>query len=153
MADCSSNAHSSGAQASTADDATLLRDRVTRALTEFVQTDYAGTVCRYCNVNPAAIGQIGCIFESVKIIEDAKLDVKLHGPVEHKADQILNKLAAHLRATVPQLKRLQYEICGGWGTNDANVAAASSTSSTSRPRRHARRVSEQRCAYVGTRVA
>lgn len=95
---------------------TELHDGVTRALAQFVQSDYAHQLCRYCHVNPADYGTIGCIFTSVRLLDDAKLDVKLTMPVEHKSTQLLDRLATHLSTTVPGLSCLQYEIGGGWGT-------------------------------------
>ena len=45
-----------------------------------------------------------------------KLEVKLTPAFAQKSVQLLDRLAEHLRATVPHIvERLEYSINGGWG--------------------------------------
>ena len=94
----------------------LLDEPVALALAEFVRSDYARSLCQYCNVNPSDHGRIEGVFESVWLLDGGKLDVKLRTPVQHRSEQLLGRLAAHLRARAPHIKQMQYSIGGGWGT-------------------------------------
>ena len=88
---------------------------VVAALWEFVRSDYAMSLCRYCNADPAEWGQITGMFEAVRLL-DGKLEVKLTAPFSQKSVQLLDRLAEHLRTNVSHLvKRLVYSINGGWG--------------------------------------
>lgn len=94
----------------------LLDETVALALAEFVRSDYARSLCRYCNVNPSESGRIEGVFESVWLLDGGKLEIKLRTPVQHRSEHLLGRLAAHLRARAPHIKQVQYEIGGGWGT-------------------------------------
>ena len=94
----------------------LLDEPVALALAEFVRSDYARSLCQYCNVNPSDHGRIEGVFESVWLLDGGKLDIKLRTPVQHRSEQLLGRLAAHLRARAPHIRQMQYEIGGGWGT-------------------------------------
>ena len=50
----------------------------------------------------------------MRLVED-KLVVKLKYSFEQRSVSLLDRLAAHLKARIPQLKRLQYEPGGGGG--------------------------------------
>lgn len=89
---------------------------ITRALKEFVQSDYARQLCKYCNVNPPDHGTIQGLFVSVRL-RGSTLDVKLTTAVEHKYEDLLERLATTLRANTPQgVDVLLYERNGSWGT-------------------------------------
>ena len=94
---------------------TRLHESLVEALAEFVQSEYAMRLCRNCDAEPTRRGQIGGMFESVRLI-DAMVDVKLTAPFMQKSDQLLDNLAEHLRHRVPQIKRMEYTINGGWGS-------------------------------------
>ena len=89
---------------------------VQAAFAEFVRTDYALTLCTYCNVNPPDRGQIRSIFPSVRLLGGQTLDVRLNAAITQKSEPLMDRLAKHLRARVPHIKRLQYQARrGSWG--------------------------------------
>jgi hypothetical protein len=92
-----------------------LHASLVEAIAEFVRSDYAMRLCRYCDADPTGHGQIGGMFESVQLIDEI-IDVKLTAPFTQKSDQLLDHLAEHLRYRVPQIKRMEYTINGGWGS-------------------------------------
>lgn len=85
---------------------------LTRALTEFVETEYARRLCDECNVQPM-IGaprheRIGIMFESVRL-QETKLVVRLHQRFEIRSMKLLEHLVRHLKASMPgKLQRLEY---------------------------------------------
>lgn len=83
-------------------------EMVAQVLQEFVETDFCKKICEYCNVGPTAYGQITGIFQSVRLV-DNRLVVKLERSVEQRSEKLLDKLAKHLRARLPLIKRLEYE--------------------------------------------
>ena len=91
-----------------------IRDSVSKALAEFVQTDFVIQTAQYCQLNPAEYGKVSGVFEALRLV-DTKLYIKLTIPFTQKSDALLDRLAEHLRARVPQLERLDYSINGGWG--------------------------------------
>eukprot|EP00322_Chrysochromulina_rotalis_P011501 CAMPEP_0115849154 /NCGR_PEP_ID=MMETSP0287-20121206/11302_1 /TAXON_ID=412157 /ORGANISM="Chrysochromulina rotalis, Strain UIO044" /LENGTH=236 /DNA_ID=CAMNT_0003303111 /DNA_START=40 /DNA_END=750 /DNA_ORIENTATION=+ len=84
-------------------------DSVVAALSEFVNTPYARQQCQYCGAGPTDYGQVWGMFETVRLVENNKLKVKLHRSFEQRADKLLDMLAKHLRKSLPQLERLQYD--------------------------------------------
>jgi len=84
-------------------------DSVAMVLAEFVQSDYARQACNYCNINPTDYGQIDGMFESVRLV-DNRLVVKLKWAFEQRSDKLMDRLAKHLRKTMPQIQRLEYEV-------------------------------------------
>ena len=83
-------------------------DSITLALEEFVQSDWARQACNYCNVGPTDHGKLWGMFETVRV-QDTTLVVKLKRAFEQRSNQLLDRLTKHLRARLPQVKRLQYE--------------------------------------------
>ena len=81
---------------------------VAHVLTEFCQSDYARQACQYCNIAPSEYGKIQGMFKSVRL-DETRLVVKLHRSFEQRSAQLLDRLAKHLRARMPQLTRLIYE--------------------------------------------
>ena len=112
----------------------LLDEPVALALAEFVRSDYARSLCQYCNVNPSDHGRIEGVFESVWLLDGGKLDVKLRTPVQHRSEQLLGRLAAHLRARAPHIRQVQYEIGGGWGTTRTWYLRVTTTAAALPPR-------------------
>ena len=85
------------------------------ALSDFVRSNYAMQLFRYCNADPTDWGQISGMFEAIRLM-DGKMNVKLTAPFSQKSSQLLDRLAEHLRTNVPHIvKRLEYSINGGWG--------------------------------------
>jgi len=84
-------------------------DAVAGVLADFVQSDYALQACNYCNINPTDYGQIDGMFESVRLV-DTRLVVKLKWAFEQRSDKLMDRLAKHLRKTMPQIRRLEYQI-------------------------------------------
>ena len=91
-----------------------LKEVVAQVLAEFVQSEYMLNMCRFCSVNPTECGQVAGTFESVRLV-DTTLHVKLTVTYTQKSKQLLDRLAEHLRASVPQITRMQYSIGGSWG--------------------------------------
>ena len=82
---------------------------VYQVLEEFVQSDFARSLCQYCNVSPTAYGQVRGMFEEVRL-HDATLVVNLNRNFEQRSEKLLNKLQQHLRERMGgQVQRLQYE--------------------------------------------
>ena len=86
-------------------------DLLAVVLSEFVQSDYARECCNYCNIMPLDYGQVEGMFESLQRI-DTKLVVKLKRNFEQRNVQLLDKLAKHLRASLPPgaLQRMEYVV-------------------------------------------
>ena len=82
---------------------------VAQVLEEFVKSDYARTVCDYCNVQPMSYGNLRGMFEEVKLV-DSKIVLRLNDAFQQRAEQILGRLVKHLRARMPgQVRMVQNE--------------------------------------------
>ena len=106
-----------GAAAAAAEDARLrgvhqsnaqIDEDVAMVLAEFCQSSYARSICAYCNANPTDYGNIWGMFSSVVCNGDS-LAVRLGSNFEQRSTQLLDKLARHLRARLPELRQLQCE--------------------------------------------
>lgn len=76
---------------------------------EFCQSDFARTMCTYCNLNPTDYGKVSGMFESIELV-GTQLRVKLRRPFEQRTEKILDRLAKHLRGqTGGAIKTLQYK--------------------------------------------
>lgn len=82
-------------------------ESLAQCLAAFAKSDYARQTCEYCNANPADYGQIGGIFEKVRL-DGNTLDVKLKYNFEQKSEQLMEQLKRHLRREMPVIKRLTY---------------------------------------------
>ena len=87
------------------------RETLTRVLAEFCEGDFARRLCDECNIQPL-IGspshtRISYVFDSVKL-SDAKLTVRLHAVFERRSGKLLEHLVKHLRASMPQIERIEY---------------------------------------------
>jgi len=77
-------------------------------LTEFVLSDYARSLCSYCNVQPTDYGQIDGMFESVRLSE-RKIIVQVKRPFMQRSTPLLDRLALYLGARIPELVAMQTE--------------------------------------------
>ena len=94
----------------------ISQERLTEVLIEFVEAEFAMRLCDELRVQPL-IGaprhtRIGIVFRSVRIADTTgtpKLDVELNQAFEQRSGRLLEHLAAHLRTSLPELERLQYD--------------------------------------------
>jgi len=79
-------------------------------LAEFVKSPYAKQLFDESNVQPligSGTSMIGVMFKSLSLSGD-KLEVTLNQAFQQRSDRLLEQLVKHLRAGMPQLKRLNY---------------------------------------------
>ena len=82
-------------------------ESVASVLTEFVESDYARRLCDTCGVGGTDYGQLGGMFESVRL-RGTGIELRLKRSFEQKSVSLLDRLTKHLRQRMPQCERLQY---------------------------------------------
>jgi hypothetical protein len=89
---------------------TVLDEALYGALAEFVGSDLARNLCKYCEVSPTEYGQIWGMFEDAGVTEQGILKIKLKRTFEQRSDKLLDLLAKQLRQLgPPHVRQIHYE--------------------------------------------